>query len=98
MSYFFFTFLYDVDHLTLNSNRTGYGQHGDYVFGWEGDSLQRAMNTCLDDFGTPEACSELTLLTDDEINKCVQQVQVDEKTEGECKLKSLLALCHLFVC
>jgi len=62
---------------------TGYGQHGDYVFGWEGDSLQRAMNKCLDDFGTPELCTELTLLTDEEINKCSQPVQVNEKTEGE---------------
>jgi len=43
------------------------------------------MNKCLDDFGTPELFSELTIQTDDEINKCVQQVQVDEKTEGECK-------------
>ncbi|KAJ2912328.1 hypothetical protein MD484_g8082, partial [Candolleomyces efflorescens] len=62
---------------------TGYGQHGDYVFGWEGDSLQRAMDTCLDAFGWPENCPELTILTDDEINQCVQQAKVDETVEGE---------------
>lgn len=69
----------------LNLNRTGFGHHGDYLFGWEGDSLQRAMNKCLDDFGTPEKCKELTVLSDDEINKCIQPVKINEKTEGECK-------------
>jgi len=50
------------------------------------------MDKCLDGFGTPEACSELTVLTDDEINKCVQQAQVNEKTEGECKFGCYLRL------
>ncbi|KAF9523132.1 hypothetical protein CPB83DRAFT_821895 [Crepidotus variabilis] len=62
---------------------TGYGLHGDYLFGWEGDSLQRAMDNCLDAFGTPEACSELTVLSDDEINQCAQPPQVDEVVEGQ---------------
>jgi hypothetical protein len=67
------------------SFRTGFGQHGDYVFGWEGDSLQRAMDNCRDAFGWPEACPELTILSDEEINECVQQPRVDEVVEGQCK-------------
>ncbi|TEB21927.1 hypothetical protein FA13DRAFT_1766544 [Coprinellus micaceus] len=62
---------------------TGFGQHGDYVFGWEGDSLQRAMDNCKDSFGTPENCPELTLLTDEEMNSCTQPALVPEKVEGE---------------
>ncbi|KAF9529953.1 hypothetical protein CPB83DRAFT_925410 [Crepidotus variabilis] len=62
---------------------TGYGQHGDYLFGWEGDSLQRAMDNCTDGFGTPENCHELTVLSDDEINKCTVPPKVDEKVEGD---------------
>jgi hypothetical protein len=65
--------------------RTGFGQHGDYVFGWEGDSLQRAMDNCKDEFGHPDLCNELTLLTDDEMNSCTQPALVPEKVEGECK-------------
>ena len=88
---FTISLIYVCRHMS-NSNRTGYGQHGDYLFGWEGDSLQRAMNTCLDDFGSPELCTELTIQTDEEINKCIQQVQVDEKTEGECKCSGFLPI------
>ncbi|KAF5331266.1 hypothetical protein D9611_013095 [Ephemerocybe angulata] len=61
---------------------TGFGQHGDYIFGWEGDSLQRAMDNCHDGFGWPEACPELTILSDEDINKCVQRPRVDEVVEG----------------
>lgn len=72
-----------VCHLPLHLISTGYGLHGDYVFGWEGDSLQRAMDHCLDDFGTPELCTELTVLSDEEINQCAQPPQVNEQVDGE---------------
>ena len=43
------------------------------------------MDTCKDQFGTPEACRELTVLSDAEINRCVQKAVVNERVEGECK-------------
>ncbi|TFK27413.1 hypothetical protein FA15DRAFT_653675 [Coprinopsis marcescibilis] len=60
---------------------TGYGHHGDYLFGWEGDSLQRAMDNCLDMFGRPADCKELTLISDEEMNSCTLKPQVDERVE-----------------
>ncbi|KAF6756027.1 hypothetical protein DFP72DRAFT_990029 [Ephemerocybe angulata] len=40
---------------------TGFGQHAGYVFGWVGDSLQRAMDTCTGGDGIPTNCPELTV-------------------------------------
>ncbi|TFK27241.1 hypothetical protein FA15DRAFT_679082 [Coprinopsis marcescibilis] len=62
---------------------TGYGQHGDYLFGWEDGALQRAMDNCFDYFGTPENCPVLTLQTDEEMNKCTKQTSVNEVVEGQ---------------
>jgi hypothetical protein len=73
--------------------RTGWGHHGDYLFGWEGDSLQRAMDVCTNVSGRPADCaSELTLLTDEEMNNCRLPAMVDETVEGECKLHRLIHL------
>ncbi|KAK3988992.1 hypothetical protein QBC44DRAFT_242557 [Cladorrhinum sp. PSN332] len=55
----------------------GYGYHGDYVFGWEGDSLQRAMDKyCGVD------CPELKTQSVQEANKCLQKAVVDEGVDG----------------
>jgi hypothetical protein len=64
---------------------TGFGQHADYVFGWDGDALQRAMDQCTDISGVPEQCRALTVLSDSQINSCKQQVRVDEVVEGRCE-------------
>ncbi|TEB31882.1 hypothetical protein FA13DRAFT_1754676 [Coprinellus micaceus] len=61
---------------------TGFGQHADYVFGWDGDSLQRAMDRCTDLGGNPSGCRELTLVSDADMNRCTQQPRVDEVVEG----------------
>ncbi|RXW17493.1 hypothetical protein EST38_g8364 [Candolleomyces aberdarensis] len=62
---------------------TGFGHHGDYLFGWEDDSLQRAMDKCTGIDGWPPNCTELTLQTDEEMDSCTLAPKVDEKVEGE---------------
>ncbi|KAF9529652.1 hypothetical protein CPB83DRAFT_926527 [Crepidotus variabilis] len=61
---------------------TGTGQHADYVFGWQGDALQRAMDQC-NSFGG--ACPTLKTQSIDAINKCTQASRVKETYEGWLK-------------
>jgi hypothetical protein len=63
--------------LTLDS--TGFGSHGDYMFGWKGDSLQRAMDSpCYVN------CPTLKTQSVSEMNKCSVPNTVDENFDG-CK-------------
>ncbi|KAH8882964.1 hypothetical protein GQ53DRAFT_798556 [Thozetella sp. PMI_491] len=60
-------------------DKTGYGQHADYVFGWKGDSLQRAMENpkCV-----AANCPELTTQSFVDANKCRVPITVPEKVDG----------------
>ncbi|KJA28746.1 carbohydrate-binding module family 1 protein [Hypholoma sublateritium FD-334 SS-4] len=58
----------------------GVGQHADYVFGWKGNSLQQAMNSCTDAGGGN--CNVLTTQSIDTINSCTQASRGAEQTEG----------------
>ncbi|KAH6897704.1 hypothetical protein BKA70DRAFT_1528238 [Coprinopsis sp. MPI-PUGE-AT-0042] len=60
---------------------TGYGQHADYVFGWEGDSLQRAMEVCTGGDGIPTNCPVLTVQDMDSMNNCRVPNKVPEPIE-----------------
>ncbi|KAK3343301.1 hypothetical protein B0H65DRAFT_510197 [Neurospora tetraspora] len=47
---------------------TGYGQHGDYVFGWKGDSLQKLMDDNKNCIGS--ACGGLKAQDAGKANAC----------------------------
>lgn len=60
-------------------DETGYGNHGDYVFGWKDDSLQRTMDSAC-----YVNCSTLTTQSMEVQNDCIIKSAVDEDIDG-CK-------------
>ena len=58
---------------------SGYGTHADYMFGWKGDSLQRAMNKseCFYD-----GCGSITKQQMSVANRCTVKDLVGEDTGG----------------
>jgi hypothetical protein len=62
---------------------TGYGQHGDYVFGWKDDSLQKAMDSAKGCMGA--SCGGLKENTATSGNACQVPKRVNEDADG-CKL------------
>ncbi|KAH7081295.1 hypothetical protein BKA63DRAFT_205624 [Paraphoma chrysanthemicola] len=59
-------------------DKLGYGNHGDYVFGWEGDSLQRAMDADCNNMNCPTLKSQAITAA----NSCVLQQKVKEEIDG----------------
>ncbi|KAH8672838.1 hypothetical protein BGZ60DRAFT_430144 [Tricladium varicosporioides] len=59
---------------------TGFGHHADYVFGWKGDSLQKAMDARCDVYDAspeklvfpPEGCPQLKVQSQEVANKCAK--------------------------
>ena len=56
---------------------TGYGNHGDYVFGWKDDALQRALDSpCY------QNCPTLKSQNNAAMNACGQKAVVKENIDG----------------
>ncbi|ORY00317.1 hypothetical protein BCR34DRAFT_575933 [Clohesyomyces aquaticus] len=62
---------------------SGYGTHADYMFGWKGDALERAMNKseCFYD-----GCGSITKQAMATANQCTVPDMVREETEGWLKV------------
>ncbi|KAI0884174.1 uncharacterized protein GGS22DRAFT_165041 [Annulohypoxylon maeteangense] len=60
------------------NDKDGYSQHGDYVFGWEGDSLQRAMDARCNG----AVCNALKTQSSEAAMKCTKPRVVEEDIDG----------------
>lgn len=63
---------------------TGYGFHGDFINGWDIDTLQRATDECLNNSGRLEDCPVFAndLFTPDEQQACRIPPSINEATTG----------------
>ncbi|KAK3214047.1 hypothetical protein GRF29_28g1834548 [Pseudopithomyces chartarum] len=61
-------------------DNTGFGQHGDYVFGWKDNSLQKAMDEAKGCMGA--SCGGLKTQQPDAGNACRVPRRVDEDENG----------------
>jgi hypothetical protein len=95
----FFEVLYDTNKFAsqwygsshpfvfANGDANGGGFHGDFVNGWEIETLKSIVETCTDDsqFGSIDksACPPIDQFTSDEQNACKLPPQIDEQVAGK---------------
>lgn len=70
---------------------TGHGAHGDYLFGWEGDALQRGMDALGNGVGSEDATKVLKIQSGKDAIACTKAQQAKEDIGTDtCKYSSAL--------
>lgn len=74
----------DHPFVFAQGDRTGYGFHGDFVNGWDIDTLQQATDECTNNSGNIKDCHVFNddLFTADEQQACRTPPSVDEQVTG----------------
>lgn len=93
MSSIFIPELAKYIHRLMLVRSTGYGYHADYVFGWKGDSLQKAVNQRC----SLNTCSALTTQDQSVGNKCTKKPSYGPPNLHDCKFIHYLRLLCLVV-
>lgn len=87
-----------VSYQMLTYTYSGPAAHGDYVFGWKGNSLQLAMdNSCNLNVACPKA--GLTVQSSDKYSACTIPQRATETVDG-CKLNTCISIfrCSVLTC
>jgi hypothetical protein len=73
---------------------SGFGTHADYMFGWKGDALQKAMDKseCFYD-----GCGSITKQDMSVANKCKVPDMVGENIDGCMCIRDIIPNCHHIV-
>ncbi|KAJ6130795.1 hypothetical protein N7512_003575 [Penicillium capsulatum] len=73
---------YDGYFSLSNGDPTGYGYHGDFIFGWEDGVLEQAVEQCTDESGLVDKCKVFDLQPQSVMQQCKFEMPEELKDEN----------------
>jgi hypothetical protein len=85
-----FPFMSMFGSATDVEDSTGYGAHGDYLFGWKADALQRGMDALGKGCGSEDCTSALKIQAGKDAIACTKSQQAKEDIGSDtCTFRDL---------